>query len=195
MAVNSKLAVRILMAPWDDTTGAFLDFLDSAKQSIVVSIYGFHLPRLTDLLIAKHQAGLKVSVILDHTQAEGKAEAGEVQKLLDAGVPLLIGTSPVHRQILHLKATVVDGERVTHGSWNYSLSASQQLNDLHFVEDAGVAAFYERHHDQVRSFIMLHEMTLQPQGETFAPAALPEDADVPAGPVESTSADDTKAAA
>ena len=106
MAAFAGLTVTTCFAPFDDTTAAFLKFVKRAKKSVCISIYGFHLPPLTDALIAKHQAGVKVTIILDHTQAEGKAESGEVQKLVDAGVPLLIGTSPIHRQILHSKFTI-----------------------------------------------------------------------------------------
>lgn len=176
MAVTASLQIRTLFAPFDDTTAAFLTFVGSAQKSLDINIYGFHLPALTATLIAKHQAGVRVSVILDHSQERGKAEAGEVQKLVEAGVPLLVGTSPVHGQILHSKFTVVDGVSVEHGSWNYSLSASQQSNDMHFVEEAPeYAAEYQRHHDRIRTFILLHEMAYQPDGETQAGAALTAD--------------------
>ena len=171
MAATASVSIQTLFAPFDDTTAAFLDFITSAKRSVHVVIYGCHLPRFTDLLIAKHQAGQTISIILDHTQAEGKAESGEVARLVAAGVPLLIGTSPIHHQILHSKFAVVDEESVEFGSWNYSLSASQQSNTMSFVRDKGYAADFLRHHDRIRSFIVMHEMTLQPAGATPAAAA------------------------
>jgi phosphatidylserine/phosphatidylglycerophosphate/cardiolipin synthase-like enzyme len=171
MSAQASLRIRTLFAPFDNTTQAFLAFVKSAQKSIHINIYGFHLPPLTDLLISAHERGLTVDVILDHTQAEGKAEASEVQKLVDAGVPLLIGTSPVHGAILHSKFCVVDAKSVEFGSWNYSLSASQQSNDMHFIEDQPVyAAEYLRHHDRILSFIALHEMACQPRGEVVPKA-------------------------
>lgn len=171
MPAFAGLTIKTLFAPWDDTTGEFIAFVQSAQKSLDISIYGFHLPHLTDVLIQKHQAGVRVSLILDHSQEQGKAEQSEVQRLLDVGLPLLIGTSPVHGQILHSKFTVVDGKAVEHGSWNYSLSASQQSNDMHFVEHEGYAASYLQHHNAIRSFILLHEMAYQPTNEVPAPAA------------------------
>ena len=175
MPATASVSIKTLFAPFDDTTQAFLDFVSGAQKSLDINIYGFHLPALTDMLIAKHKAGVHVSLILDHSQEAGKAEQSEVQKLLDAGVPLLIGTSPVHGQILHSKFTVVDGRAVEHGSWNYSLSASLQSNDMHFVEHVEYASAYLAHHNAIRSFILLHEMAYQPKDEIAAPAA-----DVPA---------------
>ncbi len=181
MPATASVTVRTLFAPFDDTTGEFLKFISTAEKSLDINIYGWHLPKMTDILVAKHQAGVRVSIILDHSQESGKAEQSEVQKLLDAGVPLLVGTSPVHGAILHGKWTVVDSKAVTHGSWNYSLSASQQLNDLHFIEHEEYAREYQRKHDQIRSFIVLHEMAYQPKGEVVAPAALPNETPAPLG--------------
>jgi phosphatidylserine/phosphatidylglycerophosphate/cardiolipin synthase-like enzyme len=169
MPATTSVSIRTLFAPFDDTQGEYLAFVGQACRSLYIVIYGFHLPRLTDLLIAKHQAGVTVGVILDHSQAEGKAEAREVERLVQAGVPLLIGTSPVHRQILHSKFTVVDEEAVEFGSWNYSLSASQQSNTLSIVHNTAYAVAFLQHYDRLRAFIRLHEMTLQPAGEVAAP--------------------------
>lgn len=171
MGAFAGLSITTLFAPFEDTEGAFLAFVGGARKSIQVLIYGFHLPKLTDALIQAHQRGLDVSIILDHTQAEGKAESSEVQKLVDAGVPLLIGTSPVHRQILHSKFCIVDRKAVEFGSWNYSLSASQQSNTMSFVTDRAYAKTFLQHFNRIRDFITLHEMTLQPADEVAPKAA------------------------
>lgn len=168
MPAEASVAVRTLFAPFDSTAEEYLTFVNSATRSLYVLIYGFHLPALTDLLIAKHKAGVRVNIILDHSQAEGRAESGEVQKLVDAGVPLLIGTSPVHGQILHTKATIIDGAAVESGSWNYSLSAAAQSNTLTFVHDADYARAYLDHWHRIWGFVRLHDMVYQPKGETPA---------------------------
>jgi|SRR5579859_5588484 len=168
MPAEASVAVKTLFAPFDQTTQEYLTFVTSAKQSIYIIIYGFHLPTLTDTLIAKHQAGVTVNVILDHTQAEGKAEAGEVARLVAAGIPLLIGTSPVHGQILHTKATIIDECAVESGSWNYSLSAAAQSNTLTFVHDADYARAYLDHWHRIWGFVRFHDLVYQPQGATPA---------------------------
>lgn len=165
----ASVHVETLFSPWDDTQQAFLDYIAGTQTSLHIVIYGFHLPPLTDLLIAKHQAGVELGVILDHSQAAGKAEAGEVQKLVAAGVPLLIGTSPVHGQILHSKFAVRDAESVEFGSWNYSLSASQQSNTMTFITDAPYAAAFLHHYHRLHAFILLHDMVMQPTGAIAAP--------------------------
>lgn len=183
MSATATVSVRTLFSPFDDTTTAFLDFIQTATKSISVVIYGFHLAKLTDALIAKQQAGVRVSLILDHSQSAGVAERSEVARLKAAGVPFLIGASPVHRQILHSKFTVIDDARVEHGSWNYSLSAAQQSNTMTFVDDPQYAQAFVRHHDRLVAFIRLHEMVYQ-EGQTLAvaedPATPADDASVAA---------------
>lgn len=191
MPALATVQVRTIFSPFEDTTAEFILFVGAAQRSIYVCIYGYHLPALTDLLIAKHQAGVTVELILDHTQAAGCAERSEVQRLIDAKIPLLIGTSPVHHQILHSKFTVVDEEAVEFGSWNYSLSASQQSNTMTEVRHADYAAVFLNHFDRLRSFILLSEMALQPKGEVVPEVALPEDAALdqqPARPVDAHAA-------
>lgn len=181
MPATASVQVRTLFAPFDQTTDEYLKFVDSAKQSIYIIIYGMHLPSLTQLLLSKHQAGVKVNLILDHSQEQGKAEQQEVQKLVDAGIPLLVGTSPMHGQILHTKATIVDAHAVESGSWNYSLSAALQSNTLTFVDDVEYARAYLDHWHKIHGFVALHDMIYQPKGAIEAedvPAAElpPEDA-------------------
>lgn len=182
MPATASVQVRTLFAPFDQTAQEYLSFVASAKQSVYLLIYGFHLPPLTDLLIAKHKAGVTVNLILDHSQAEGRAESAEVQKLVDAGVPLLIGTSPVHHQILHTKATIIDEHAVESGSWNYSLSASAQSNTLTFVDDHDYARAYLDHWHKIHGFVALHDMVYQPQGAVAAQDDEPPDPTPPDTP-------------
>lgn len=181
MPATATVSVLTYFAPFDDTTSLFLKFVASAQKSIDTVIYGMHLPAFEDLLIEKHRQGVRISLVLDHSQSAGKAEAQEVRRLVDAGVPLIIGTSPMHGQILHSKFTVVDGHAVEHGSWNYSLSAAAQSNTMCFVDDAAYAAEFLKHHDRLIAFIKLHEHITQPTGATLAEVAVP----VSEAPVES----------
>jgi phosphatidylserine/phosphatidylglycerophosphate/cardiolipin synthase-like enzyme len=169
MAAIASLNVTTYFAPWDDTTGKLIEYMQGATKSLFIVIYGFHLPKLTDLLIAKFEAGVEIGLILDHSQAAGVAERGEVQRLVEAGVPLLIGTSPVHGQILHSKFAVRDGLDVESGSWNYSISAAQQSNTMTFISDPAYAAGFLFHYHRLHAAIILTQMAMQPAGATSAP--------------------------
>ena len=121
-------AKLLLLSPRHDTTGAFLALLRSAKKSILISIYGCTIKEVVDVLIEKHNAGVDVRILFDHTQACGLTERVQVQRIADAKIRHWIGTSPVARQILHAKVCIVDMVLVESGSWNYSDSGSKQFN-------------------------------------------------------------------
>ncbi len=169
MPALANITVETLFSPWDNTQARFLDFIGGTTESLYAVIYGFHLPALTDDLIRLHGSGVTVGIILDHTQAGGAAEASEVQRLVTASVPLLIGTSPVHAAIIHSKFAIRDRLDVESGSWNYSLSASQQSNTMTFISHADYAAAYLEHYHRLHAAVLLHDMAMQPAGAVLAP--------------------------
>ena len=161
----------MLLAPYDDTTGAFLALLKSARESILISIYGFTLTEAVDVLIAKHQAGISVRMLFDHTQEQGPAELAQVRRLEAAGVPHWIGTSPDAHQILHSKVTVVDGVLCETGSWNYSYGASKQSNTWLLERDPAGAAKLTAFIERIIAWVEANEATLQMAAPT--PPAVP----------------------
>ena len=168
-------------SPFADTTSIFLDFIRSARKSVHIIDFGFHLPELTDLLIEKWEQGLDIGLILDHSQAQGKAEAEELAKLLRGGptrgpVPFLISVSPRHGQLVHIKTTVVDERWVELGSWNYSLSAPDQVNDLVILDHVGLAHSRLLMFDVLRAFAVHHEHMFQSRAAVVPTVALAADA-------------------
>lgn len=169
---NTDLSV--LHSPEDDITSAYLAFIGKAQKSLHICIYGFHLPALRDALIAAAERGLTVSVILDHTQAAGHAEKPDVDALVAAKVPIAIGTSAKAHEIIHDKFTVVDGHLVEFGSWNYSLSATEEDNTACFADNTALAKWFLSMHNDILRYIRRAERQMQPAGETPALAAAPD---------------------
>lgn len=161
-----------IITPMADGLTAFRTFLSDAAQSgakLRTMIYGCTLQPYFDALIAAHKAGCDVGVIFDHTQAAGRAEAPQIERLKAAGLVdgghFLIGTSPVHHQIVHLKATVIwtpDGKTgIEDGSWNYSPSASLQMNDLCFTSSPHLGEYYSKAFDALWDWVKEHEPQYQ----------------------------------
>ena len=161
-----------LITPYVDGLSAFEAFLAGAAVPgalLRTMIYGCTLQPFFDALIEAHRCSADVRVIFDHTQAAGRAEAPQIERLMAAGLKdgehFLIGTSPVHHQIVHLKATVIrtpgGKAMVEDGSWNYSVSASQQLNDLCFTESDALARYYEQAFDRLWDWVKTNEPQYQ----------------------------------
>lgn len=161
-----------IITPFADGLTAFEAFLAGAAvkgAKLRTMIYGCTLQPFFDAVIAAHQAGADVGIIFDHTQAAGRAEAPQIERLKAAGLVdgqhFLIGTSSEHHQIVHLKATVIwssDGRvGVEDGSWNYSPSASLQMNDLCFTESADLGGYYAKAFDALWAWVKQHEPQYQ----------------------------------
>lgn len=120
-----------------DPAQALIAWANKATTSIHIDIYGFTYAPLMDALIAAHQRGVTVNIVCDHSQASGPAEKVQLQRLVDAGIALLVTTSS-RGGIDHSKYLIVDAELgpmapesvVLFGSFNFSQSALAQDNTL-----------------------------------------------------------------
>lgn len=143
---------RTTFAPYDvpDPAQHILDLVDGAAHEVRIDIYGFTWPPLMDALIAAHRRGVDVQIVADHSQAEGTAEKPQLQRLVDAGIPLLIGTSS-RGAIDHSKYLVVDHQVAGFGSFNFTVSALAQDNTFTETNDAAMVATFvanwQRVHD------------------------------------------------
>ncbi len=135
-------------APYDDVPTALVGLVNGALRSIHIDIYGLTYPPLMDALIAAHQRGVTVNIVADHTQAEGRAEKPQLQRLVDAGIAVLVGTSS-RGAIDHSKYVVVDTNVVGFGSFNFSASAEAQDNTFSVRSDAGLVSAFLTNWQQV----------------------------------------------
>ena len=59
----------VLLAPDDDVRSAILAMLNGAQHEILLQMYALTLVPAVDALIAKHQAGVDVALVLDQSQS------------------------------------------------------------------------------------------------------------------------------
>lgn len=154
------LKIQTFFSPDDDTQSVFLDFIRSTQSHLRIAVYGLHLPPLIDELIELHKRGVDIALVCDHTQARGKYEKPEIIQLLQAGVPLLEGTSEKHK-IMHHKFAVRDKSAVLSGSWNFSQSASDESNYFDIIESPERAALFLSKWQEMWNWIASHEQAYQ----------------------------------
>ncbi len=101
-------AITCYLLPGDGVQ-AEAEFLHHLADSgeMYITAYGFTLQPMIDQFLANHEAGDPLHIYLDHSQASGTAEKPQVQRLVDAGIEVTIGTSPEgSRFICHTKGIV-----------------------------------------------------------------------------------------
>lgn len=129
-----------LYSPDDNVHGALAMLIDSAKQSLVISMYGFDDDALATAILRKLQdEKVYVLLVLDSTQAAGKHEAALLKTLNFDSNTVVIGRSEKNA-IVHLKTGVIDGLDSFGGSTNWSDSGeAKQDNELTFTRHPMVA--------------------------------------------------------
>jgi phosphatidylserine/phosphatidylglycerophosphate/cardiolipin synthase-like enzyme len=140
-AADVGLRVQTWFSPDQDCQSALVAFVGGTREHLRVAMYGFHLPPVRDQLIALRARGADVALVLDHSQAEGRAERADVEALRAAGVPLVVGTSQRHR-IMHHKFFVRDRADVLAGSYNASLTAALEANYFDVTRSSERAALF-----------------------------------------------------
>lgn len=163
--VKPENPAEYFLTPFQDGNKIFCSFLEQAEKKIRIMIYGFTLQDAYDVLIAKKKAGLDVKLVLDHTQAMGHYEKPQIKRLVKAGFvdgkDFVVGTSPKHHEINHLKASWIDDNQVLSGSWNYSVSATQEYNDIQIVESPKLAQTFEKVFDFAFEWVLKNENQYQ----------------------------------
>jgi len=154
-----------LVTPYADGLKAFSAFLGTAKQKMRTMIYADTLGVYFDDVIAAKQRGVDVKIIFDHSQERGHYEHPQILKLIAAGwkdgVDFVVGTSPESHQIIHIKATWIDGRFVEDGSLNYSPSAFKQINTVTFSDWPEYAAYLDGIFETQWKWILEHEPQYQ----------------------------------
>jgi cardiolipin synthase len=109
---------RSLIILPDDTAQPLLDAIAGARQSLCVKMFAFSDPGLLAAVIAAHQRGVKVRVMLNPARRSGEA-ANEAthKKLAQAGVEV-IDTNPEF-DVTHEKSMVIDAATAVVHSANW----------------------------------------------------------------------------
>ena len=90
--VNAGLTCYLYPEDREDGKQAFLNMLHNPHETWIIA-YGFTMSDLVGEIIAAYQSGIPIHLYLDHSQSAGRMEKPLVQKLVDAGVDVTIGTS------------------------------------------------------------------------------------------------------
>ena len=84
------MSSRSLIVMPDDTGKPILDAIDGARKSIRIKIFLFSEPSLIAAVIAAHQRGVKVRVMLNPARRSGEPENEVTRKTLEAaGIEVL----------------------------------------------------------------------------------------------------------
>lgn len=155
--ITQSVSARFIATPFQQNLAekTWLDWIVAQKQSIHLNAYGFTDQLTANALIAAKNRDVDVVLTMDSTEAGTKTQKRLVKELRSAAILVYIGKSPVRSQLLHAKLAIGDGKNVVLGSWNFSPSASEQFNDLVFIDNSeSVSAYYDSFWQNIRDHLI-----------------------------------------
>ncbi len=146
--VSFASAVRVedAFSPREGASRLVENTIYDAKKSVIVAAYSFTSKPIARALIAAHDRGVDVRVVLDGNQYNHKIDA----YLLEHGIPVRLSKQ---YNLMHDKFMVIDGETVELGSFNYTYSAEyDNAENVMVVRNArGIASDYARQWQKIWS--------------------------------------------
>jgi len=119
------------------------NFIRSAKKSVDINIYELSAPAIYNAIIEMHKAGRTVRFVGDGDNADYEG----YKALAAAEVPMCITVQP---NIMHNKFVVVDRERITMGSMNYTDNSALRNNEnVVFIQNKDIAEYYTKEVDNM----------------------------------------------
>ena len=113
-----------------DPAPVLVKLYNGATTSLYIAIYSLTHPDIVKAIGDAQKRGVKVKIITDSDAATSNTQKHAVNDLLTLGIPVKIN---LHNGLMHLKMSVIDGRTATIGSYNYTLSASQQNDEVMVV--------------------------------------------------------------
>jgi len=130
--------VQVYFSPNGGATEAVVQALGSATDAVCVQAYTFTSAPIAKALVDAHRRGVKVRVILDHSQRTEKYS--EADFLRHSGIPTLIDAQ---HPIAHDKIMIIDGGVVITGSFNFTRAAEEHnAENLLVINDPVLARAY-----------------------------------------------------
>lgn len=134
---NSSNATKIdaYFCPQDNCADKLISKINSANKSLYIAIYSFTHDGIADAVVKAKQRGVDVKVIFDYDQSKIKESDDEL--LISAGIPVAYKTGAGY---MHNKFSVIDGNIVATGSFNYSSNAdTKNEENLVFIDSPDLA--------------------------------------------------------
>ena len=111
-------AVQVRFSPGGNCTQWVEEVIAKAQKNILVQAYSFTSSSIAEALIAAHQRGVAVKILVDRSKLTGKYT--QVQRVVDQGIAVAVDKVP---GIAHNKVMIIDNDYVLTGSFNWTQAA------------------------------------------------------------------------
>lgn len=135
--IINNAPVKVLFNPGGRCTEAIIEEINSAKTEILMQTYDFTSVPIAAALVEAHKRGVEVRVIID----ERKSETQESQATFLANQKIPIYIDREHPSA-HNKVVIIDGKTVITGSFDFTLQAEMNAENLLIIKCSKLAKLY-----------------------------------------------------
>jgi phosphatidylserine/phosphatidylglycerophosphate/cardiolipin synthase-like enzyme len=163
---STPATTRVHFSPKGGCTEAIVAELQRARWEILVQAYSFTADAITDALIAAHKRGVRVDIVLDHSNE--KEPHTDLPRMLQNGLRPLIDD---RHAIAHNKIMVIDGRTIITGSFNFTNQAEHENaeNMLILKGQPDLAKQYQANFQVHKGHARVVDQSAKPRPETAAP--------------------------
>ena len=156
-APPGKIVSENHFAPDENLEQLDYDRLGEAKKQVDIAMYAFTDKYLADQLMTLSRRGVVVRVYRDMEQYKNEQHNAE-EHHDDSVTELLRGEKNIHlrvkssgrRDLMHLKAYIIDGKLLRDGSANWSAAGEKaQDNNAHFTNDPAEIKNFEQQFEEM----------------------------------------------
>ena len=131
-------AIHVRFSPRGHCTQLVEETIAQAKERVWVQAYGFTSLPIADALIAAHQRGVEVKILVDRSQV--KSKYSQVRHVMQQGIIVAVDKVP---GIAHNKVMIVDDAYVLTGSFNWTKAAeTRNAENLLLIRDTKLNRIY-----------------------------------------------------
>lgn len=129
--------VKVLFNPGGRCTEAIIEEINSAEKEILVQAYSFTARPIAKALVEAHKRGVDVHVIID--ERKSKTRGSQATFLANQSIPTYIdGEHPR----AHNKVIIIDGKTVITGSFDFTIQAETNAENLLIIKCSKLAKLY-----------------------------------------------------
>jgi phosphatidylserine/phosphatidylglycerophosphate/cardiolipin synthase-like enzyme len=145
-AIADTEALKICFTPNQPCLPMVIEAINNAQSSILLLGYSFTSKPITQALIQAKIRGVKVRMVLDHSQQFQKYSKEPIGNLLKEQIEVRFDHSV---KIAHNKVLVIDNSQTLTGSYNWTLSAEfKNAENLVFINSPAVAKQYTEYFEE-----------------------------------------------
>ncbi|MGO9571724.1 MAG: phospholipase D family protein [Desulfomonilaceae bacterium] len=135
--VLNNAPAKVLFNPGGGCTQAIIDEITNAESEILVQAYFFTARPIAKALVEAHKRGVDVQVIID--ERKSRTQGSQATFLANQKVPTYIdGEHPS----AHNKVMIIDGKTVITGSFDFTIQAEINAENLLIIKCSKLAKLY-----------------------------------------------------